>query len=111
MMLAGFRRCASAMRRRNWPSFQRDPAPERSGREVALEALFGNRAGVAQQAQALLAIRDDGAAACRVAGRGRQRLRDCIADDLQGRRCCAKLDQGAIIITPAAMAPCQFMPS
>ncbi len=80
-MVAGLRRAASTSRSRNSPSDQREPVPFQAGREVALEALLGEWAGVAKQAGAL-ALDHDGAAALRVARRAGQRLRDGVADDL-----------------------------
>jgi hypothetical protein len=93
MIVALFRRLASTMRRRSWPSVEREPAPARlfsvrtrptageARREVALEALLRERAGMAKQAEADLAARDDRPPAGRVAGSPGEALRDRVVDD------------------------------
>ena len=81
MIVAGLNRLLSTTASRSWPSDQREPAPGEIRGERALEALLGERAGMAQQAKALLTIRHDGAAAGRIAPAPVKRLRDGVPDD------------------------------
>ena len=83
-MVAGLSRLESTIRSRSWPSDQRAPAPLRSGARCALEPLLRERPGVAEQAEADLAVGDDGAAARRIALGAGQRRRDRVADDRIG---------------------------
>ena len=63
------------MRKRNCTFRQARAGACEVGRNVALEALFGKRSAMAEQAKPLLAVGDDGAAFGGIARRSAERRR------------------------------------
>ena len=94
-MVAGFSRRLSTSRSRSCAFATSAPRRRQVRREVALEALLRERARMAEQAEAPLAVGDDGAAAGGIARGARQRRRDRVDQRSAQRTQILRLDLAA----------------